>query len=117
VRVLVADDERGMRQTLVDILSQLGYGVAAAEDGDAALDAIRRDSFDVVLMDIRMPGRDGVQVLRELGDPPPQVILMSAYAHQEQLRAAEEAHAFAIIPKPFPVPRLLGLVHDAGEAA
>jgi DNA-binding NtrC family response regulator len=45
------------------------------------------------------------------------VILMSAYAHQEQLDAAERAHAFAVIPKPFPVPKLLGLVHDAGEAA
>ena len=117
VGVLVADDESGMRETLVDILSGLGYRVASVEDGDAALEAIRRDRFDVVVMDIRMPGRDGVSVLREVGSPPPQVILMSAYAHPEQLAAAERANAFAVLPKPFPVPRLLGLVATAADAA
>ena len=64
--VLVADDEAGMRETLADILAESGYGVTAAADGDAALDAIRNNEFDVVVMDIRMPGRDGVSVLRLL---------------------------------------------------
>jgi CheY-like chemotaxis protein len=115
--VLVADDELGMRETLIDILSQSGYAVAEAADGDAALAAIRRERYDVVLMDVRMPGRDGVSVLREVGDPPPAVILMTAYASQSQLRAAESANAFAVLPKPFPVPQLLGLVASATAAA
>ncbi len=117
VDVLIADDELGMRETLVDIFAQCGYAVEAAADGDAAMDALRRMRFDVVVMDIRMPGRDGVSVLRELGDPPPHVILMTAYANREQLCAAREANAFAVVNKPFRVPELLGLVANAAGVA
>ena len=113
--VLVADDEQGMRETLVDILAQCGYRVCSAADGDAALRAIRGKPFDVVVMDIRMPGRDGVTVLREVGEPPPRVILMTAYANREQLRQAEQANAFAVVTKPFRVPDLLGLISRAVE--
>ena len=79
--VLVVDDELGMRETLVEIFSQSGYHVRSAVDGDDALAAIRAESFHVVVMDIRMPGRDGISVLREVGQPPPRVIIMTAYAH------------------------------------
>ena len=115
VVVLVADDEPGMRETLVDILTQHGYDVYAAEDGDGALAAIREKRFDVVVMDVRMPGRDGVSVLREVGAPPPRVILMTAYANSDQLEQASEANAFAVVTKPFRVPELLGLVSRAAE--
>jgi len=114
--VLVADDEVGMRETLVDILSASGYGVHAASDGDAALDAIRSLQLDVVVMDIKMPGRDGVSVLREVGTPPPRVILMTAYANEGQVREARET-AFAVVSKPFPVPQLLDLVASAAGVA
>ena len=116
VCVLVVDDELGMRETLVEILSASGYRVASAADGDAALEALRRDPFDVVLMDIRMPGRDGVSVLQELGEPPPRVILMTAYARAERIREGLEAHAFAVMTKPFPVPELLGMVASAAAS-
>jgi CheY-like chemotaxis protein len=114
--VLVADDEAGMRETLADILSESGYGVTEAADGNAALDAIRKNDFDVVVMDIRMPGRDGVSVLREVGTPPPRVILMTAYAKERHLHEAREK-AFAIVHKPFPVPQLLDLIASAAGAA
>jgi CheY-like chemotaxis protein len=114
--VLVADDEAGMRETLADILSESGYGVTEAADGNAALDAIRENDFDVVVMDIRMPGRDGVSVLREVGTPPPRVILMTAYAKEGHLQEAREK-AFAIVHKPFPVPQLLDLIASAAGAA
>jgi len=117
VSVLVADDELGMRETLTDILAQSGYDVQEVADGEAALEAIREDSFDVVVMDVRMPGRDGVSVLREVGSPPPAVILMTAYASESQLADARRANAFAVLRKPFPVPQLLGLVASAVEAA
>lgn len=115
--VLVADDELGMRETLMDILSQSGYDVREAADGEAALEAIRGARFDVVVMDVRMPGRDGVSILREVGSPPPAVILMTAYANEHQLAEARSANAFAVLRKPFPVPQLLGLVASAVEAA
>jgi two-component system NtrC family response regulator/two-component system nitrogen regulation response regulator GlnG len=111
--VLVVDDELGMRETLVEILSQTGYCAHAAVDGDDALKAMRKERYDVVVMDIRMPGRDGISVLREVGSPPPRVIIMTAYANAEQVREAEEANAFAVVGKPFKVPQLLGLVAEA----
>jgi two-component system, NtrC family, response regulator AtoC len=115
--VLVVDDERGMRETLVDILSQCGYRVWSAADGDAAFEAIQANRFDVVVMDIKMPGRDGVSVLRESDAPPPQVILMTAYANSEQVRGALDANAFAVVNKPFQVKDLLGLIASAVSAA
>ncbi len=114
--VLVVDDELGMRETLVEILAQSGYRVRAAVDGDDALAAIRSQPFHVVVMDIRMPGRDAISVLREVGQPPPRVIIMTAYAHAEQVREALEANAFAVVGKPFQVVQLLDLVADAAGA-
>jgi CheY-like chemotaxis protein len=115
--VLVVDDELGMRETLAEILGQSGYRVREAADGEAALAAIRGERFDAVVMDIRMPGRDGIAVLREVGGPPPPVILMTAYAHAEQVQQARDANAFAVVGKPFQVPALLGLVASAAGAA
>ena len=115
--VLVVDDELGMRETLAEILAQSGYRVREAADGEAALAAIRDERFDAVVMDIRMPGRDGIAVLLEVGGPPPPVILMTAYAHDEQVQEARAAKAFAVVGKPFSVRALLGLVASAAGAA
>lgn len=117
LRVLVVDDEPGMRETLVDILQTVGYEVSAAVDGEAALQAFGEQSVDVVVMDVQMPKRDGVSVLQELNPPPPAVIMMTAYALEERLRAAVEANAFAILHKPFAVGRLLALVASASSSA
>ncbi len=114
--VLVVDDELGMRETLVDLLCEAGYDAECAADGEAALTRLRAAPYDVVVMDIRMPGRDGVSVLEEIGTPPPAVILMTAYAVDEQLRRAV-GRAFAVVHKPFAVPFLLGLVARALEPA
>jgi DNA-binding NtrC family response regulator len=114
--VLVVDDEPGMRDTLMAILEIHGYRVSSAPDGDTAVTAVREGAFDVVVMDVRMPGRDGVSVLEEMGDPPPNVILMTAYAQEERLRAAVNANAFAVVHKPFDMRRMLRLVADASRA-
>ncbi|HZQ86547.1 MAG TPA: response regulator [Acidimicrobiales bacterium] len=114
-RVLVVDDELGMRETLVDILEGAGYEVAAAADGTAALAEVQGHDFDIVLMDIRMPGPDGVTVLQQMGPPPPRVIMMTAYAVEDQLRRAMDAQAFAVVQKPFQVRYLLNLVEGAAE--
>ncbi len=114
--VLVVDDEPGMRDTLVAILELQGYRVSSAPDGETAFAAVQLRNFDVVVMDIKMPGRDGVSVLLEMGDPPPNVILMTAYAQEERLRAAAEANVFAVVDKPFETRRMLGLVAEASRA-
>jgi DNA-binding NtrC family response regulator len=111
--VLVVDDEPGMRDTLTAILELQGYRVSSAPDGETAVIAVREGAFDVVVMDVRMPGCDGVSALEEMGDPPPRVILMTAYTQEERLRAAVVANAFAILHKPFDTHQMLSLVADA----
>jgi CheY-like chemotaxis protein len=111
--VLVVDDEVGMRDTLVAILEHHGYRVWSAHDGETAFSATQQRTFDVLVMDIQMPGRDGVSVAQELGNPPPQVILMTAYAVEDRLRAAADAHVFAILSKPFELRRMLILIAQA----
>lgn len=114
--ILVVDDEPGMLETLTDILAGAGYDVTAVGDGDSALAQIRAGGFDVVLMDVRMPGRDGVSVLVESGAPPPPVILMTAYALEERLGIARAAHVHAVVRKPFAAPYLLDVLAAAVAA-
>jgi len=111
--VLVVDDEPGMRETLTDILEGAGYAVVVASDGDSAMAAFRAQPVDVVVMDVRMPGRDGVSVLQEMNGPPPNVIMMTAYAMEERLRDAMDSRAYAMVHKPFQARYLLSLVEEA----
>lgn len=111
--VLVVDDEAGMRETLVDILEAAGYEVTQAEDGVAALELTRHHAYDVIVMDIRMPELTGVEVLASIQHPPPQVVLMTGFAYDEQLETARAHNAFAIMQKPFQVPYLLRVVAAA----
>jgi CheY-like chemotaxis protein len=114
--VLLVDDEPGMLETLGEILADAGYAVTCVADGDSALSEIRSGGYDVVLMDIRMPGRDGVSVLVDSGAPPPPVILMTAYAVEERLAVARAAHVHAVVQKPFAAPYLLDLLAAAVAA-
>jgi CheY-like chemotaxis protein len=112
MRVLVVDDELGMRETLVDILVYSGFEADSAANGEEALQRLTKESYDVIVMDVRMPGRDGVEVLRVIGSPPPPVILMTAYASDERLEEGA-ALAFAVVHKPFSPPDMIDLVSRA----
>ena len=61
MKILVVDDEKNMRVTLAAILAEKGYTVAEAATGEQALDLCQQQAFDVVLMDVRMPGLNGVE--------------------------------------------------------
>jgi CheY-like chemotaxis protein len=111
--ILVVDDEPGMRETVVEVLESAGHEAVAAASGDDALDLVREREFSLLVMAIHMPGRDGIEVLRELGPPPPPVILMTAYALDEQIDQASQAQAYALIHKPVPASYLLELVDSA----
>jgi len=105
-----------MRETLVEILSAAGYRVSSADEGESALRSMSETDFDVVVMDIRMPGRDGVDILEEMGSPPPKVILMTGYANEDRLRHAVVSQAYAIMHKPFAATYLLKLIGQAAVA-
>jgi CheY-like chemotaxis protein len=116
VQLLLVDDEPGMLETLSDILTTAGYQVTAVNNGDSALEHLQRGGYDLVLMDVRMPGRDGVSVLVESGAPPPPVVLMTAYAVEERLREARAGGVHAVVQKPFAAPYLLDVLAGAVAA-
>lgn len=118
IRVLLVDDQPlmvfGLRM-IIDDAPDLEFA-GAAGNGREAVALARQVRPDVVVMDVRMPGRDGVSVLVDSGAPPPPVILMTAYALEERLREARDKKVHAVVMKPFAPPYLLGLVASAVAA-
>ncbi len=102
-RILIVDDEEIMRESLTDWLKEDGYEVLAVEDGFKALEAIQAGSWSVMLVDLKMPKMDGLEVLREvkrlqLNIP---VIIITAYATVDTAVAAMKEGAYDYIIKPF----------------
>jgi len=111
---LVVDDDQHMVRTLADILALEGWTVQTADSGISALELARNTDFDVVLMDVKMPGMDGVaafQEMRKLGRTMP-VVLMTAYAAPDRLAAAERDGVMCVLPKPVDVESLLRLLES-----
>jgi len=102
-RVLVVDDEPGLRQSLGLLLADAGYQVTAEGDGAKALERALAESFDLVLCDVRMPDMDGTAFLRayRARGGTALVIMMSAYGGEESALAAMKEGAYDYIPKPF----------------
>ena len=115
VRLLVVDDDRGMVETLRDILGASGYEVDVALSGEKALELVRRRAPDGILMDIRMPGFNGVEALRKLKRLAPDsfVILMTAYAASRLVEEARAEGAVEVLAKPLDLARTLSLIQEA----
>src|SRR5215813_821440 len=79
--ILVADDEPGVRESLAEILRDAGYVVQTAADGTAALKALEEHDFGVVVTDLRMPGADGLAVLKRARAVSPQTLVLVMTAH------------------------------------
>lgn len=115
--VLVVDDDMGMVDTLVDILSANGYDVAGAHSGEAAISMVSEAHYDVALMDIQMPGLNGVEALKAIRTVAPHlpVIMMTAFTSDELVEEARRASAVAILFKPFDIARVLDLISDSAR--
>ncbi|MCA8981752.1 MAG: response regulator, partial [Planctomycetes bacterium] len=103
MRVLLADDEETIAVTLRDALEEAGYEVVSAGDTDTALAALEAGGVDVVLTDIRMPGKGGMVVLArsvEL-DPNRPVVIMTGFASMDQAVEAVDIGASFYVQKPF----------------
>lgn len=111
-RVLVVDDDRSMVQTLTDVLQLKGWNVGAAFSGEEAVAAASSQSYDVVLMDVKMPGMDGVDAFKAIKARRPNttVVLMTAYAAQDRLAEAERNGVWRVLSKPVNVPALIDLL-------
>ena len=115
--VLVADDEAGMRESVARALRREGLQVTAVEDGAAALDALRREPVDLLVADLRMPGLDGLELLRaaKLVAPDMEVVVLSGHATVEEAVEAMKEGAYDFLTKPFDRAPLVRVVRQALE--
>jgi DNA-binding NtrC family response regulator len=115
VRILVIDDELFVRDLLYDFFTKLEYAVTAAPDGDAGLHACRNESFDVALVDLKMPGKGGIEVLTEMVrlDSSLPVVMMTGYPTIDSSIEAIRRGAYDYIIKPFKLQDLKELTERA----
>ena len=118
-RILVIDDEPDIRSSLTDILEDEGYRVTAAANAVEARACLAKAEFDVVLLDIWMPGTDGIALLREwvgAGELPQPVVMMSGHGTVETAVEATRLGAYDFIEKPITLAKLLIVLERALEA-
>ena len=101
-KILVVDDESSIRQSLSAILEDEGFDVFMAHDGATALELIGKELPDAVLLDIWMPGQDGLEVLKEIRTQHPdlKIVMMSAYDGVNERKQAMESGADLFLGKP-----------------
>jgi two-component system nitrogen regulation response regulator GlnG len=115
LNVWVVDDDASIRWVLERALKQGGMRTTAFEQADSVLTALRREEPDVLMTDIRMPGRDGLDLLVEIRAKRPRlpVIVMTAHSDLESAVAAYQGGAFEYLPKPFDIDQAIDLVRRA----
>jgi DNA-binding response OmpR family regulator len=113
--ILVVDDEVDICRNLSDILTDLGYRVDVAHDGFAALEMVRRQPYDIALLDLKMPGMDGVELLHRIRALHSGTVglIVTAYAGTDTAERALAAGGWNVLGKPVEFPRLLALVEEA----
>ena len=117
IRVLVVDDEQSMRDLLAIMLRQAGYDVTMADGGEAAIERLKAESFDLILTDLRMRKVDGLAVLKAAKEHAPRtvVLVVTAYASTETAVEAMKLGAYDYITKPFKLDELKVTVANALE--
>ncbi len=116
-RVLVVDDEQGIRDILQDILEDEGYTVFVAEDGFEGLSVLKTEPIDVVLLDIWLPNKGGMDVLGEIKEeyPETEVIMITGHGSIDLAVKAVKAGAFDFVEKPLSLDRVTTLVRNADK--
>jgi len=114
VSILIVDDDPGMTETMPDILGDMGYDVAVAEDGFKAIKMIKERAYDVALMDIKMPGINGVETFKEGKgiSPSTKVIMITAHSVEDLVKEALRNNAYTCLQKPLDMDKVAALVGD-----
>jgi nitrogen regulation protein NR(I) len=117
-KILLIEDDPGIRETLCRVLAQEGHQVEVEGRGDDGLARAGREPFNVVITDLRMPGINGLDLVRQLhtGQPHLPIILITAFGTTETAIEATKLGAYDYVLKPFHVPSLLDLVRKAAES-
>ena len=107
MRILIADDDGPFRSLASIVVRGAGYAVTEARDGNEALQKIASEEYDLVLLDVRMPGASGWEILRSLiksatpEKPPPRVLMMTGLTTEFDLDRLKKEGAFGMLIKPF----------------
>ena len=114
-RILVAEDELAVRDLIVELLHDEGHEVIEAADGRAALQVLERfaapqNDVCLILLDLMLPRMDGITVLRHLAEQGIYIPVVAMSASRAHLATAQEVGADAVVPKPFDLDALLGIV-------
>ncbi|MBI5410269.1 MAG: sigma-54-dependent Fis family transcriptional regulator [Nitrospirae bacterium] len=116
-KILVVDDERSMREILEIFLKSEGYGVATADNGATALEALKNDFFDLIVTDMKMPKVSGMELLKNAKDisPDTEVVIVTAFGTPESAVEAMKLGAHDYIQKPFQMDEIRLVVKNALE--
>ena len=115
INVLLVDDETDFLSTMVKRLGKRGLNPITAQTGEAALDLLKNNAVDVVVLDVKMPGMDGIETLREMKrlDPLIEVIMLTGHASVEVAIQGMELGAFDYLMKPTEIDELCYKLEDA----
>jgi DNA-binding NtrC family response regulator len=118
-RVLLVDDEREFVQTLSERLEMRDVGSAVAYDGESALKMVEDEEPEVIILDLRMPGIDGIEVLRRVKKTHPhiEVIILTGHGSEDDRKQCMELGAFAYLQKPVDIEALSETLKRANEEA
>ena len=114
-RILIVDDDKGICELLSTLVEGEGFEALAAQDGEMALKMVRSEDPDLLLLDIIMPGMDGMELLRQAKDLDRElpVVLITGYADVPGAVKAMKAGAYDYLPKPFNVHEVMRVIHRA----
>ncbi len=112
--ILIVDDDDGMTETMSDIFSDMGHDVAIAADGHRAIEIIKEKAFDIIFMDIRMSGINGVEAFKQVKEisPSTRVIMMTAYSVEDLVKEALREGAYGVMYKPLDMDKVVTLVEE-----
>jgi DNA-binding NtrC family response regulator len=115
IKVLLVDDEQDFIESLAQRLEIRDIEVTTATSGDEALDFIKKDDFDVIILDVQMPGKDGVETLKEIKQikPIPQVIMLTGHATVQSAVNGMKIGAYDFLMKPTDTEKLVEMINKA----
>ncbi len=104
-KVLIVDDQNGIRVLLLEVFSSEGYNTFQAANGKLALEIVKSESPDLVLLDMKIPGMDGLEILKHVKaiDSSIKVIMMTAYGELDMIKEATDLGALMHFTKPFDI--------------
>ena len=116
-KLLIVDDDVNFGYTLSKVLAKKGYETTTAKDGFRALELIKENEFDTVLMDIKMPAMNGVETYKKIKEIRPStiVIMMSAFSVADLIREAVKEGVYAVIRKPFDMDEAIKIIDEVSK--